>query len=119
MQSTPYDHEATMTIHAKCDTIMKDLIEDLGIQVNSTTYKQEFAITCKNSKKSATHWDIILEGTRYNEPCKCVESVSIENLSHKTIDLDLQADLTFQGSIEANRGETLKVLIEFKPNFHE
>lgn len=63
LQDTPYDGEATLKIHSKCDDVMRAIVESLGISVENFTFKQDF--TLKYTKVAEGRWKIVLDGNKY------------------------------------------------------
>ena len=56
LQNTPLDDEANMHIYARCDTIMKGLMDRLDIEIPSWSLRR--MITCRVSKSGDSHVSI-------------------------------------------------------------
>jgi len=109
---TGYDKYAALTFKMQCDEFMHKVVEIMGIKMGSYRYAQKFEIGYK--KIGDRNYKIMLKGHYKNEPCTCVESITIK-VNGLTKELD-QSNLTknYELEILAQPGTKLPVVIEFR-----
>lgn len=83
LQDTSYDEAATLKINTTCDDLMKKLLDELGLEANTFTYKQKFILRHKKKDDTAptvSKWQLTLEGGYPNEPCTCVRELVVKGV---------------------------------------
>jgi len=109
---TRYDKRAALTFKMKCDEFMHKVVEIMGINLGTYRYTQKFELGYK--KIGDNNYKILLKGHYKNEPCTCVESITLK-VNNLTKELD-QSNLTknYEVEITVQPGSTLPVVILFR-----
>jgi len=116
-QQTPSD-KISLKINAKCDDVMRRLMNLLDIEIGTFTYKQEFAI---GHRKTDSNWLLYLEGNRLNEPCTCVEKVELilANSTTATEMAVLKDHMEATLSGELKTPQEVKIVVHFQEAYGE
>jgi len=116
LKPTRYDKQAALTFLMKCDDFMRKVIELLNIKMGIFTYRQNYNF---GYKIEAEKLKFFLSGHHPNEPCTCVESITITGSNGLPKELD-QSNLTknFEGEFPLPpKTQIYKVKIEYKPEY--
>jgi len=116
LQKTPYDSQAKIVIHQRCDRILREVMSHFGLVLDSFTYSVPFLIQAEPTTDS-TLWKCKLSGIQPNEPCMCVEEVYIVSPGGKKHSLELTIDHSFMCDISTTIGSELTWVVTFKEQY--
>jgi len=96
LQDTSYDSHATLKVNTTCDDLMRRLLNELGVEVTSFTYKQKYILRHKKKEDTAPSvmkWQLTLEGGYPNEPCTCVRELVVKGVpSNKDKEFEMEQE---------------------------
>eukprot|EP00164_Ancoracysta_twista_P004491 GFYU01006057.1.p1 GENE.GFYU01006057.1~~GFYU01006057.1.p1 ORF type:complete len:382 (+),score=78.77 GFYU01006057.1:113-1258(+) len=121
LQPTEYDRDAAVKIHAKCDDVMKFLLDRYTVTMQPLTYAQVYTVYVSQEPLGAnTSINVTVKGTpdRPSEPPTCVDTVTVTQVEGegRSTDLEKNRKGMFEGSLTVTPLSHLHVEIHFAPS---
>jgi len=116
---TPYDSQTTIKIEAECDIMMKYVLANLGVDIGTHEYTQQFSIEHKKQDGDPGKSLICIHGYGLNEQCTCIERVMVTFPDGSTKDMiEEKCEFTLTFDASSGQEQILAMTIDFKEEYN-